>query len=177
MNKFSWRKKLKALRDDLSLAEAEERSSLIMAKVWQVIKSNNVKTIHTYLSIGSEVKTESLIKKALNHQLKVIVPKTLSNRELKHLEFSSFDDLIEGKFKTKYPKNNLEYKGKIEIIIVPALGFDERNYRLGYGSGYYDIFLNQYPDAMKVGVGYSFQKVENLPQEEHDIPLDEVIYG
>lgn len=175
MNKLEWRKKLKALRNDLSPSEIGERSSVIMEKVWSLLRVNNVKTIHTYLPIGSEVRTELLIEKAIHHQCKIIVPKTLSNRKLKHLIFSSFDDLVEGKYGTKYPENEKEFEGEFDAIIVPALGFDEKKYRLGYGSGYYDVFLNQYSRALKIGVGFDFQKVDSIPIEPHDVALDEVV--
>lgn len=177
MNKKEWRKELKKLRDGLSTTDIAERSSQIMEKVWDLCQNNKVNTIHTYLPLGSEVQTETLIERALQNKVKVVVPKTLANRRLKHLELNSLNDLVEGRYGTRFPKHENEHVGKLDIIIIPALGFDRRNFRLGYGSGYYDVFLSQYPEALKVGVGFDFQKVNLLPVETHDIALDEVVLG
>lgn len=62
-----------------------------------------------------------------------------------------------------------------DVIIVPLLAFDERLHRIGYGGGWYDRFLSKQPLAMLIGLGYDFQKVHELPIEEHDIALDMII--
>lgn len=65
--------------------------------------------------------------------------------------------------------------GTFDVIIVPLLAFDERLHRIGYGGGWYDRFLSKQPLAMMIGLGYDFQKVNELPIEEHDIALDMII--
>ena len=65
--------------------------------------------------------------------------------------------------------------GKYDLIIVPGLSFDESNFRLGYGGGYYDNFMSQHLDARKIGIFYPFQKIEKVPVEAHDLKLDEVL--
>ncbi len=62
-----------------------------------------------------------------------------------------------------------------DLIIVPLLGFDETNNRLGRGGGWYDRFLSSQTHALKIGVGYSIQKVASIPTEPHDIALDKII--
>jgi 5-formyltetrahydrofolate cyclo-ligase len=65
---------------------------------------------------------------------------------------------------------------KFDLIIVPCLAFDSKNYRLGWGGGWYDKFLAGQPQAIKLGVCYinGFIK-EGLPNEPHDIPMDMII--
>lgn len=63
---------------------------------------------------------------------------------------------------------------EIELVIVPAVAYDKKGRRLGRGKGFYDRFL-QHTKATKVGVGYEFQLVEELPSEAHDIAMDIVI--
>ena len=62
------------------------------------------------------------------------------------------------------------------IVLTPLLAFDVRGHRLGYGGGYYDAFLTQNPKAHTVGIGYPFQLVGQVPVEEHDVVLDQVLY-
>ena len=62
-----------------------------------------------------------------------------------------------------------------KVLIIPLLGFDEHGNRLGYGLGYYDKTLSKLPNAKKIGIGYSFQQVKNIPSEPHDVKLDLII--
>jgi len=62
--------------------------------------------------------------------------------------------------------------GTFDVILVPCLAFDEQRYRLGWGGGWYDKFLAQQPEALKVGLAYKDSLVSSLPHEPHDIPLD-----
>jgi 5-formyltetrahydrofolate cyclo-ligase len=64
--------------------------------------------------------------------------------------------------------------GQYDIIIVPVLGFDANNYRLGLGQGWYDRFLATQPQAYKVGLAYAWARVTKLPHESHDIQLDDI---
>lgn len=59
---------------------------------------------------------------------------------------------------------------EIEAIICPGLGFDRQGGRLGMGAGYYDRFLcRTRPDALIIGIGYSWQLVDHVPMEAHDV--------
>ena len=62
----------------------------------------------------------------------------------------------------------------IEMIVVPGVAFDEAGHRLGRGRGYYDRLLSS-TRALKVGIGYDFQLIDQVPVEPHDISLDTII--
>ncbi len=61
------------------------------------------------------------------------------------------------------------------LMLVPILAFDRYKYRLGYGKGFYDRYLNKYLDKFKniltVGVAFSFQKYHKLPRDKNDVKL------
>lgn len=61
--------------------------------------------------------------------------------------------------------------GIFDVIIVPVLGFDTENHRLGQGGGWYDRFLVSQPQARTIGLAHAQFKVA-FPHEAHDIPLD-----
>jgi 5-formyltetrahydrofolate cyclo-ligase len=61
-----------------------------------------------------------------------------------------------------------------DIVLVPLLAFDASGHRLGYGGGYYDRTLAALP-ARAIGIAYAGQRVEALPREPHDHPLDGVL--
>lgn len=66
-------------------------------------------------------------------------------------------------------------RGNYDVIIVPVLGFDAENYRLGMGGGWYDRWLATQPQAEKVGLAYKWARLDTLPHEAHDIALDIII--
>ncbi len=62
-----------------------------------------------------------------------------------------------------------------DMFLVPLIAFDTQLNRLGFGGGYYDKFIHQYPGKIYVGTGYDFQCEKELPTESHDQPLDFVV--
>ncbi|MEH0157708.1 5-formyltetrahydrofolate cyclo-ligase [Limibacter armeniacum] len=174
-SKQTLRKNILSQRKALSDAEVTLHSTKIVEQLKKLIEEKDIKTVHTYLPIQNEVDTLPLIKYALECGLQVVVPKTLENRSLKHCILTSMEGLVIGKFNTLYPKTEEEYKGTYDMIIVPAVAFDHLGNRIGYGAGYYDTFLQDHHKAIKVGVAYPFQVVENITAEAHDIPVDLLI--
>jgi 5-formyltetrahydrofolate cyclo-ligase len=73
------------------------------------------------------------------------------------------------------PTMNAELVSKVDIIIVPALAIDERGFRIGYGRGYYDKLLASETSAMAVGIIFDFQRVLELPNEAHDMPVSWIV--
>ena len=65
------------------------------------------------------------------------------------------------------------------VILVPILAFDRNKYRLGYGKGFYDRYLNKYLKKFKniltVGVAFSFQKYHKLPSDKNDVKLNFIL--
>ena len=61
---------------------------------------------------------------------------------------------------------------EIELAFIPGVVFDRRGYRIGYGGGYYDRFLEEAQDLVSVGLGYEFQVVWEVPRSKHDLPVD-----
>lgn len=162
-------------RGKLSTKEHSHLSLNICQQLYELIKNNNAKVIHTFIPLGSEIDITNLINKLLDEGITIIAPKSLKGRKLKNLILKSLDELEEGIFKTKHPAGDNEYTGKIDVLIAPGLAFDKHNNRLGYGSGYYDIFLADNPSTLKVGICFPFQLVNQLPIDTHDIPVDVVI--
>src|SRR5678816_4782932 len=46
-----------------------------------------------------------------------------------------------------------------DIIVMPLVAFDEQNYRLGYGAGYFDITLVRLdPRPQSIGIGFELTR-------------------
>lgn len=65
---------------------------------------------------------------------------------------------------------------ELDMVFVPLLAYDRKGFRVGYGKGFYDRYLQQCRhDVIKVGFSY-FEPEEQIPEvNEFDIPLNLVI--
>jgi 5-formyltetrahydrofolate cyclo-ligase len=63
---------------------------------------------------------------------------------------------------------------RLDLALVPGLGFDARGGRLGRGKGHYDRLLAGFA-GMKTGVAFDFQILPEVPREPHDIALNAVV--
>ena len=65
-----------------------------------------------------------------------------------------------------------------KILLIPLVGYDDQFNRLGYGGGYYDRYLSKVQNKhkiAKIGVGFSFQRIKNIPINKFDKKLDYII--
>ncbi len=65
-----------------------------------------------------------------------------------------------------------------DVVLVPLLAFDTQGYRLGYGGGFYDrtlAGLRAKKTIAAVGLAYDEQKVDAVPHDSYDQPLDWVL--
>ena len=64
----------------------------------------------------------------------------------------------------------------LDLIFVPALAVDMEGFRLGYGKGYYDRFLEHISDSCNKAVPISSKLIfDKLPRENHDRSVDYII--
>jgi 5-formyltetrahydrofolate cyclo-ligase len=84
------------------------------------------------------------------------------------------DPLIKGAYDILEPEKEAP-KVVPDILIVPLLAYDERCYRLGWGGGFYDRTIAEYPHIRTFGFAYAAQIVNHVPNESHDLPLHGVI--
>jgi len=68
----------------------------------------------------------------------------------------------------------------LDVVLMPLVGFDEEGGRLGMGGGFYDrsfAFTRIRPRLRPtlIGLAHELQKVQKLPVEPWDIPLDAVV--
>ena len=132
------------------------------------------KVIATYLSFPHEFQTQELIEQALKDGKKVLIPKTYPKGRM---EFVVYDpqQLVKTSFGLLEPQGNLEMvePSQIDLIHVPGLAFTTEGYRIGYGGGYYDRYLENFA-GHSLSTIYPCQ-VQEFDFENHDIPVQEVL--
>lgn len=175
--KKALRQRMLALRDALEPAEHAALSTAIRTELRAPIRERKVRTLHSFLPMGSEVDLYLLLDELLADGIAIYAPKTLKGRVLEHYRYQGQEHLVPGVFGTRYPAGEEPYTGTFDMILVPGLAFTAAGDRLGYGAGYYDTFLAQHPTAFSVAVCFPFQVVDALPVEAHDHPMQRVVSG
>jgi 5-formyltetrahydrofolate cyclo-ligase len=159
-------------RKALSKTEVYRRSKLIQNRVIDSFEFKSAKTIGAYFSTGSEVRTEDIINTALQNQKVLLLPKTRADCIVFHrVSEEDFDKnrFIRGRFGITEPTGSSDIVDDIDILIVPGLAFDSNGYRLGYGKGYYDRFIQKNRYCFTIGLAFQFQLFYNdLPHSNYD---------
>ena len=131
-------------------------------------------TIATYLSFPHEFQTQELVEQALKDGKKVLIPKTYPKGRM---DFVVYDpqQLVKTSFGLLEPQGDLEVvdASQIDLIHVPGLAFTTEGYRIGYGGGYYDRYLEHF-SGHTLSTVYHYQVQDFIP-ENHDIPVEEVL--
>lgn len=128
--------------------------------------------IMMYHSLPDELYTLDFLKKWSNKK-KFYLPR-VNGVDLEILPYEE-SRLELGSFHIEEPTgNDVMDPSEIELVVVPAVAYDRKGKRLGRGKGFYDRFLQQ-TKATKIGVGYEFQLLDEIPTEPHDVAMDIVI--
>ncbi|HBD87897.1 MAG TPA: 5-formyltetrahydrofolate cyclo-ligase [Tyzzerella sp.] len=167
----------RALAARNALEKRKEKSRQIAAHILESVAYQNTERIFTFVSMGSEVETEEIIRQAWQDGKAVAVPKTEKHREMHFYEIRSLAELSEGRFGVREPKGGVVCTPKEgDLLLVPGLLFDGKKNRLGYGGGYYDTYFAKHKEGKRIGLAFAAQRfAEELPTEETDVPLDAVI--
>ncbi|MCM1522004.1 MAG: 5-formyltetrahydrofolate cyclo-ligase [Muribaculaceae bacterium] len=174
MNKDDIRRRVKArktLLDDSDRASAAERVFDLLEKTAAFMMADRILMYH---SLPDELSTRSFISKWASRK-RFYLPRVNGV----NLDILPYDEqsLALGSFHIEEPTgNDTASIDDIELVVVPAIAYDRRGNRVGRGKGYYDRLLST-TRALKVGVGYDFQLMDDdeIPFEPHDVRVDIVI--
>lgn len=156
----------------LSADERKELSESILSQLERMTIFQEAKTVLLYYPKNNEVDVLPLFKR-YKREKNLLLPVT-HRREMAAHPFEGNDKMHRGKFGIPEPTTPA-YEGAIDLIIVPAVAFDKRGYRLGRGGGFYDRFIKKQPHATLIGVGYDFQLLEEVPVLKHDQKMHRII--
>lgn len=132
-----------------------------------------LRTIAVYSPLPGEVDPSAAI--ARHPELRWVYPKVAGHR----LTFHTGENLTAGSFGILEPHPDTPEVPlrEIDAFLCPGLAFDQDGGRLGRGRGFYDRLLaNARPDALKIGICFPQQLVEDTFSEPHDIRMDAVIF-
>ena len=172
------RKEILALRNALPRAKVELMSRNICRRFARLPVVQDCSSVMIFLSFGSEINTDYLIQWLWKQKKKVFVPLCKpETRAMDILSIATFADVEPGYFGIREPKKSLcppVAKESIDLVVVPAVAFDRRGYRVGYGGGYYDRFLAGM-DVPRIGLAFSCQIVAEVPVDTHDLAVQGIV--
>ena len=174
MNKSSIRTKLIKLRKKkYSLSY-----SLNSIKLFEFLKKKGLKSkiIGAYYPFNYEFNILDILEKFEKKNYILSLPKITKDNEMNFFKWSKNEPLKINKYGIPEPISKKRIKPN--VLLIPLVGFDDQLNRLGYGGGYYDRYISKIKikdKLLKIGVGFSFQKVKKLPINNYDEKLDCII--
>ena len=177
MDKKELRRSIRERKRAMTEEEIVSRSQKLAQLFYASEAYKNAKTIYGYLPYNQEVRTVPMLEQALRDGKRVAVPKCYGDE----MKFIFMDDL------TKVEKGYANIPEPIAdepvaddttaLVLMPGLAFDPQGHRCGYGGGFYDKFLAAEPEHPTLALCYEFQMLPHLETEEHDIPVDYVLWA
>lgn len=166
------RRDIKVMRLNLSEDDKQAAADKVFDRLEQTQSFKLANHILMYYSLPDELPTHEFIIKWCSEK-NLYLPR-VNGVNLDILPYDA-TRLKHGSFDIEEPCGDDTVNPSIlDLIIVPAVAFDKDGNRLGRGKGFYDRLLN-HTKAVKIGVAYDFQLVDEIPVEPHDIPVDRVI--
>ena len=147
-------------------------------KIFKEIKKNisKKKIVGGYYPVNFEIDILEFLEKLEIKGLQLCLPIVKKDNKMDFYSWSTKNLLKLNKYGIPEP----EQIKKVfpDIILVPLVAFDSRLYRIGYGGGYYDRYiekLSNKKNLLKIGIAHSCQKINRVPTNKYDKKLDIII--
>ena len=172
-SKNELRKKLRIRAANLDVNYKETASCRISEKFLASPAFAECNSLFIFASTENEPDTSEIIRAALSLGKKVYLPKCGKNRTMKAIRIYDTDELKRGYMGIPEPIGN-EESDRIDLAVIPCISASADGRRLGHGAGFYDRFLAD-TDMKKICLCYGKLLCDDIPMDEHDIFMDEII--
>jgi len=172
MTKKEIRSHMLKLRNDMHVEERLQQNSSILEQIQKDPNYQKAKVIAIFYPMGNEVDLRGLISDD-----KVFVFPRIDHHDMHFYRFTDDTIFHKSSFGVMEPEGENPMDTAIDYMIAPALAISKDLYRIGYGKGYYDQFLQKYRPKKVIGVIYDFQEIDEIEYNEHDQKLDEYVKG
>lgn len=179
-SKKELRKAILEKRSAQGKEQIDKKSKAICSYILQSTLYKKAKYVMIFASMSDEVQTKALLDDVLQSGKELFLPYIidLTEGQMEAAQVRDLSELVVGKYGILTPADDaLHFTSpeEIDLILVPGAAFTRDKNRLGMGGGFYDRFLPQAVNALKVGLGFNFQLVDRMPVEAHDLKLDMLV--
>ncbi len=143
-----------------------------------ILKKNKIKKgiVGGYFPINYEIDDLNILKELELKKFKISLPIVKNNNKIDFYLWSLKDSLRLNDYGIPEPfKNKMVYP---DILLVPLVAFDHKRFRLGYGGGFYDRYierLEKIKNFVSIGLAFEYQKVKKLKISKYDKKLDIIL--
>lgn len=144
-------------------------------RIWDVLEKNplyqKAKNIFSYCSFGSEVETYFWLENVKRDGKRLCLPKVRADNQMDFMEVDVMQHMERNRYGIYEPSERAAVwvPDEHSLLLLPGLAFDYLGNRIGYGSGYYDRYLEKHPKPVTMGLCFDFQFCrEVLPTGEQD---------
>ena len=174
MNKSKIRKKILKLRE----LKYTKNNNINILSLVSLLKKNYKKKVSVggYIPINFEIDDLEILKELEKKKMKISLPVIENKKNMNFYNWSFNKPLTLNSYGIPEP-----IKSKIiipDIVLVPMVAFDNMLFRIGYGGGFYDRYfakIEKKKKILKIGLAYSFQKVNKVPANKYDKKLDIIL--
>lgn len=183
-----WRREVRRQTEETTEDYRRDAARTIMEIVTSLDEYRSAETVFAYYSCRREVDTGGLIAQMLTDGKRLCLPLCTDLDErgkrfteapaMEAREITSVAELVPGAYGIPEPAGDTQVvqPEEVDLIILPCVTCDRYCRRLGQGGGYYDKFLDSVrPDCAKIALCYEAVLADELPIEEHDMPVDAVV--
>lgn len=190
ISKEKVRKKAVETRDSIDEESRQQKSEEIAKKILEADWFEEADIVLSYHAFRSEVEVDALNQAVLTQGKKLYLPKTyVKEKQIRFFEITDLSKLKRGYQKIWEPTGEepefsfetVKEEQKKVLMIMPGTAYDARGYRMGYGGGYYDRYLNAHEaewkmiDFMTAFAAFSEQKMILIPGERCDVKPDVIV--
>lgn len=173
------RNKCKQMRSNIPLQERTKKSEAICKKLLHAPEYVTYQHILVYAAIQSEVALNRFCDQAWKDKKSLYFPR-VQQKDMEFYRVEKWEQLKEGSFHVPEPDiTGYElpvFDGKADAwMLVPGVAFDSAGWRMGYGGGFYDRYLDRHWNFHLTGIAFGEQIVEQIPVEVFDHRMDDVI--
>lgn len=171
------RKQLRQGRQALSAAYRDFAAHALVSRITALSNWHGANTVAGYWPTDGEIDPRPLLDTARKNGVRVCLPVLEGSNTLLFREWTAGTALGNNRFGIPEPPPGTPRVtlAELDIILMPLVGWSRDGGRLGMGGGFYDRSLAGNVNAIKIGLAFACQEVEDLPVAPWDIPLDYVL--
>lgn len=165
-------------RDAIAAEQRTVFSEAIAEKLLAMPQIKHANVIMCYRSFRSEVSTDKIVENFLRIGKSLCFPvceKAGTMHSYAPIDESAWKKSSFGIMEPDIGRSKLIAPEDIDLVICPLAAFDEQRQRIGYGGGYYDRYLPRCKRAIKIGIAFEEQRLEQIPTDCFDKAMDIII--
>ncbi len=173
--KAALRTALLTARTGIPTERVARASASLRTRVLALPSVRQAACVFVYVSMLPEAGTRELIDRLRDDGKIVLVPKIVGREPMRAVLFTGWESMAPGVLGIPSPVHTSTPDCPVDVALIPGLAFTAHGERLGYGAGYYDRWLADHPETLRVALALEHQVLDELPVGMHDVSMDLIV--